>query len=239
MEVSKKLTLRGGYRYVWGDASTLVLPITGLLVPDAGKLRRNVGIGGFTFRPNQKLLVSGEVEAAAGDQSYFRTSLNDYQKMHARARYQALANVSVSADFSLLNNQNPATGIQYDYLARQSSVSFLWAPQAGKRFTFQGDYTRATIRSNISYLVPQVLQTARSFYRDNAHLGSAILDVALPAAGKRAGKLSLGGSWLVSSGSRPTSYYQPMAKLVDAALLARGLGFRLALLRLRRSILWL
>src|SRR5882724_8333663 len=103
--------------------------------------------------------------------------------MHARARYQALQNLSFSADFSLLNNQNPATGIQYDYLARQSSVSFLWAAQGGKRFTFQGDYTRATTRSDISYLVPQALLAARSFYRDNAHLGTAMLDVALPAYG--------------------------------------------------------
>jgi hypothetical protein len=199
---------------VWGEASTLVLPVSGLLVPDSGKLRRTVGIGGFVFRPNQKLVVSGDVEAATGDRTYFRTSLNDYQKMHARARYQALGDLSVSADFSLLNNQNPATGVQYDYLARQSSVSFLWAPQGGKRFTLQGDYTRATVRSDISYLVPQALQAARSFYRDNAHLGSAILDVALPGYRKLAPKLSLGGSLLISSGSRPTSYYQPLGKLV-------------------------
>ena len=96
------LLLRGGYRYVWGDASTLVLPVAGLLVPDSGQLRRNVGIGGFTFHPNQKIVLSGEVEAASGDQTYFRTSLNDYQKMHARARYQTFQNLSFSADFSLL-----------------------------------------------------------------------------------------------------------------------------------------
>jgi hypothetical protein len=170
LDLSRKLTLRGGYRYVWGEASTLVLPVTGLLVPDSAQLRRTVGIGGFVFRPNQKLLVSGDVEAATGD--------------------------------------------QYDYLARQSSVSFLWAPKGGKRFTLQGDYTRATVRSDISYLVPQALQAARSFYRDNAHLGSAILDIALPGYRKLAPKLSLGGSLLISSGSRPTSYYQPLGKLV-------------------------
>src|SRR5207245_1604704 len=139
------------------------------------------------------------------DRTYFRTSLNDYQRMHARARYQALGSLSLSADFSLLKNQNPETGIRYDYLARQSSVSFFWAPQGGKRFTLQGDYTRATVRSDISYLVPQELRAARSFYRDNAHLSSAILEMALPGHRKLAPKLSLGGSLLISSGSRPTS----------------------------------
>ena len=213
-DVSRKLTLRGGYRYVWGNGSTLVLPIQGLLTPDSGELRRNVGIGGFTFRASQKLVLSGDVEAASSDRTYFRTSLNDYQKMHARSRYQALGSLSVSANFSLLNNQNPATGVQYDYLARQSSLSLFWSPQGGKRFTLQGDYTRSTIRSDISYLVPQILNPARSFYRDNAHLSSAILDVALPGYRKLAPKLSLGGSLLISSGSRPTSYYQPLGKLV-------------------------
>src|SRR5206468_3195779 len=82
--------------------------LVGLLTPDSGEFRRTVGIGGFTFRPNQKIVVSGDVEAASGDRTYFRTSLNDYQKMHARARYQALQTLSLSADFSLLNNQNPA-----------------------------------------------------------------------------------------------------------------------------------
>jgi hypothetical protein len=213
IDVSKKLTLRGGYRYVWGEAGTLVLPVQGLLTPDSGELRRNVGIGGFTFRPSQKLVLSGEVEAAASGSTYFSASLNDYQRMHARARYQALGSLSVSADFSLLNNQNPSTGVQFDYLARQSSVSVFWAPQSGKRFTLQGDYSRATTRSNISYLIPQDLRPALSAYRDNAHLASAVLDVALPGHGKMSPKLSVGGSLLISSGSRPTSYYQPLTKL--------------------------
>jgi hypothetical protein len=131
LDVSRRLTLRGGYRYVWGDSSTLVLPIQGLLTPDPGELRRNVGIGGFTFRPGQKIVVSGEVEAASSDRTYFRASLNDYQRIHARARYQALESLSLSADFSALNNQNPAMGAQYDYLARQSSISFFGRRKAG------------------------------------------------------------------------------------------------------------
>jgi hypothetical protein len=212
-DVSRRLTLRGGYRYVWGDASTQVLPVVGLLTPDAGNLRRNVGIGGFSFRPNQKMVFNGEVEAASSDHTYFRTSLNDYTRIHARARYQALGSLSVSVDFSLLDNQNPATGIQYDYLARQNSISFLWSRQGAKRFTLQGDYTRSTVRSDITYLIPQDLRGARSFYRDNAHVSSAILDVALPGYRKLAPKLSLGGAFLISSGSRPTSYYQPLTKL--------------------------
>ena len=82
------LTLRGGYRYVWGDANDAVLPPAGLASSDHGQLRRNVGIGGVTFRPNQRLSVTGEVEEASSSGAYFRTSLYDYQKVRAQARYQ-------------------------------------------------------------------------------------------------------------------------------------------------------
>ena len=30
-DVTSKLTLRGGYRYVWGDSSSFVLPVSGLI----------------------------------------------------------------------------------------------------------------------------------------------------------------------------------------------------------------
>ena len=54
--------LRGGYRYVWGDANDAVLPPAGLVSSDQAKLRRNVGIGGLTFRPRQKLSLTAEAE---------------------------------------------------------------------------------------------------------------------------------------------------------------------------------
>ena len=55
-DATSKLTLRGGYRYVWGDANDAVLPPAGLMSSDQAKLRRNVGIGGVTFRPSQKII---------------------------------------------------------------------------------------------------------------------------------------------------------------------------------------
>ena len=208
-----RLTLRGGYRRVWGDASDAILPPEGLASADAGKLRRNVVIGGFTFRPMRKLSITGEAEGASGSSAYFRTSLHDYQKARAQVRYQAAAALSVSADFSLLNNQNPVAGVQYDYQARQESLSFLWSPAAGKIFDVQGSYSRSSLHSDIGFLSPQDLQPQQSFYRDNTHTATALLNVNLPHAGGLAPKITAGGSFFISSGSRPTAYYQPMAKL--------------------------
>ena len=212
VDVTAKLTVRGGYRYVWGDASSVVLPLTGLNAFDSGKLDRHVGIGGFSFRPGSKLSFSGEFEGASSGASYFRTSLHDYQRMHARGQYQVLSTLLLAADFSLLANQNPAAGAQYDYLARQNSLSLHWTPKALK-FTIDGDYTRSTMRSDIFYLIPQTLTPERSFYRDNAHLLTALLNVPLPSYRGIAAKLTAGGSFAISAGSRPTNYFQPLIGL--------------------------
>ena len=34
-DLTSKLTLRGGYRYVWGDSSSFVLPVSGLIGPES------------------------------------------------------------------------------------------------------------------------------------------------------------------------------------------------------------
>src|SRR6185436_11568143 len=52
-DLTSKLTLRGGYRYVWGDATVLAgsLSQTGNLV--SGELHRNVGLAGLSWRPDE------------------------------------------------------------------------------------------------------------------------------------------------------------------------------------------
>jgi hypothetical protein len=211
-DATSRLTLRVGYRYVWGDASYSVLPPGGLISADRGKLRRNVGLAGLVFRPTAKISVSGEVELGSSGGEYFRTSLHDYQKIRARARYQATASLSLSADFSLLNNQNPLTGIHYDYLAHQASLAFLWAPGAGRTWDFQGSYSRSTLRSDISYFSPQDLLPQRSFYRDDAHTVTALFSANLPKHYGITPKISAGGSFFLSAGSRPSRDYQPLVK---------------------------
>ena len=212
-DATSRLTLRGGYRYVWGEADDTMLPPEGLMSSDQAKLRRNVGIGGVTFRPSQKLTVRTDAEVASSGGAYFRTSLYDYQKVHAQARYQAWNSLSLAADFTLLDNNNPAPGVNYDCRWQQESLSLFWSPAGGKIVDFQGSYTRSALRSDIGYLVPQTLTPQASLYRDNAHTATALFNVKLPRVEGIALKLSAGGSFFISSGSRATSYYQPLATL--------------------------
>ncbi len=211
-EATSKLTLRGGYRYVWGDANDAVLPPEGLASADSVKLRQNVGIGGFTYRPMQKFSFSAEGESASSGGAYFRASLYNYQKVRAQARYHT-GPISFSADFNLLNNQDPQPGVNYDYLSHQESLSVMWSPAGGKAFDFEGSYTRSDLRSDIGYLAPSTEQPLLSNYRDNSHIATALFHINPPHKGPLAPTILAGGSLVFSSGSRPTTYYQPMAKL--------------------------
>ena len=213
LDVTSKLTLRGGYRYVWGDASDAILPATGLVSADQGKLRRNVGLGGATFHPISKISFTADVEAASSGGAYFRTSLYNYQKFRGQARYQVTGTLNLSADFTVLNNQNPTPGIHHDYLAHQESIALLWSPKA-KLWDFQGSYSRSSLRSDIGYLEPQDLTAQTSLYRENTHTVTALSPSETAPHGPRfAPDPTGGGSFFRSSGSRPSSYYQPVAKL--------------------------
>jgi len=210
LDVTRKLMLRGGYRYVWGDAEAPAALIAGVGL-ESSELRQNVGLAGVTFRVTRKLSANLDFEGASTSHAYFRTSLYNYQKMRARARYQVTSKLALQASFSLLDNQNPSPTINYDFLSRQNSLSATWTP--GKRVSVLGEYTRSTLRSNINYLEPEVLVPELSLYRDDAHTASGLVDLALPGYSGLAPRLAFGGSLFISSGSRPTSYYQPLARL--------------------------
>ena len=212
-DVTSKLTF-AGVIVTFGARRVTRLPLEGLAGPEKGRLRRNVGIGGITFRSTQKLSITGETEGASSGGAYFRTSLYDYQKIRAQARYQVVGSLSLSADFTLLNNQNPSAWSHYNFLAHQESLSFLWVPQGGKNWGFQGSYSRSTVYSDIAYLEPEVLTPKQSVYRDNAHTATALFSANLPRYSGLTPKFSAGGSLFISSGSRPTSYFLPLAKLV-------------------------
>ena len=210
-DATSKLMVRGGYRYVWGDVSDVVLPAAGLVSADQAKLRRNVGLGGVRYRPMQKLSLMAEAEVGSSGAAYFRTSLYDYQRVRAQARYQAIKSLNLAADFTELLNNNPVPGVNSNYRAQQESLSLFWTP--AKIWNLQGSYTRSTVYSDINYLDPGTLQPQTSLYRDNAHTATALFDLTLPPHYGFAPTITAGGSFFISSGSRPTNYYQPIATL--------------------------
>ncbi len=64
LDVTRKLMLRGGYRYVWGDAEAPAALIAGVGL-ESSELRQNVGLAGITFRASQKLSANLDFEGAS------------------------------------------------------------------------------------------------------------------------------------------------------------------------------
>ena len=209
-DLGSKITLRGGIRWVTGDATVLAgsLSQTGNLV--SGKLDRTIGLGGLTYRPNQKFTANLDYEGSSSDNIYFRTSLNEYSKGRARAKYQFNSALGLQARFTVLDNQNPDPSIRYSLRARDNAITLFWTPKSSKFVSLMGEYDRSTVQSSISYL-GLFLSQQTSSYRDNSHSATAALNLTLP--GVVPAKLTVGGSLFVSNGSRSTQYYQPLVKL--------------------------
>lgn len=215
-DLTRKITLRAGYRYVWGNANDGILPIAELTGFEQGKIRQNIALAGISWHPVQSAWVNLDFEDGSSGSTYFRTSLYDYQKARVRGRYQISPTFSVAASATVLNNSNPTPGINYSFLAHQESTSFLYSPGGGKFWDFEGSYTRATLRSDINYLDPEFLIPEQSLYRDNSHTVTALFDLNLPGWLGYKTKLAFGGSAFLSSGSNPTTFYQPVAKMAIA-----------------------
>ena len=202
-DLTSYLTLRGGYRFVWGDADVVPPVLTGQ-ISESASLRRHAGIAGINYRLGQKLRVTADAEGSSSGQTFFRTSLQDYQKAHIRARYDLSPAWRVAADFSLLYNSNPDPNVKLDFSSKVESASVNWIPNGGKWGNVLLDYSRSAVRSNVLYLVPQTLTPAPSLYRENDHALTMLAAIKW---------VSLGGSVFISSGSRPTRYYQPLGRV--------------------------
>jgi hypothetical protein len=202
-DLTAALTVRAGYRFEWGDAVVRAPVLTGQPLQSAN-LRRGVGIAGVNYRIGQKFRVSGDAEGSNSDQIFFRTSLQEYEKAHIRARYDISPQWRIVANFGLLNNSNPSPNVRLDYSSKVESASVYFAPKAAKWANILLDYSRTAVRSNILFLIPQTLTPTPSIYRENGHSLSALATVKW---------VTFGGMLFISSGSRPTNYYQPLARL--------------------------
>jgi hypothetical protein len=118
----------------------------------------------------------------------------------------------LQANFQVLNNQNPNAAIQYNFESRDNSLAVYWTPAGGKRISVMGEYDRSSLSSSIDYL-GLFLSPAVSDYRENAHTASSAIDIALPGYAGLTPKFTAGGSLFISSGTRPSRYYQPLMRL--------------------------
>jgi len=214
-DVTTKFTLRGGHRYEWGDSHFRAASLNPAGLPENGQLKRHVGLFGANYRPIRRLAVNVDFEGSSGDRTYFRTSLQNFQRVRGRVRFQALPSLQLSSDVLWMHNANPTQGVNSDFRNVVANLSLRWSPNEGHRVSLLGSYTWSSLRSDLLFLDPGLLRPAESFFRDNAHTGTALVDVNLPSFSQTIiPRISVGGSFFVSSGSRPSRYYQPLGRFL-------------------------
>jgi hypothetical protein len=213
VDVSKKLVLRGGYRYEWGSAVLKASHFNTENPTERAELERYVGLAGFTAHPMSKWTITADFELADGVKTYYRTGLMDSKQYRLQNRFTLPKSFFLSVNYSRLNNSNPDQGVNFEFHSQAASGSLQWMPNGGKNITVVADYTRSAIRSDIDYLYPLGLFPLRSLYVDNAHTASLMTDLKLPMSKSYSGRLTFGGSFVTTSGSRPSSYYQPQGRL--------------------------
>ncbi|HXJ39190.1 MAG TPA: hypothetical protein VNH18_07915, partial [Bryobacteraceae bacterium] len=212
-EGPRSITLRGGHRAVWGDAFGVILPAAGLPGSGPTSLHRQIGLGGITWRPGSRWSVSADAEVGTATSVWFRTSLYDYNKVRATGRAQLTSTLRLAVDYRILHNDNPYSGPSYKFDTHQESASLNWAPKNGK-LDFDGSYEHCGYHSEIRYLVPQNLQPATSVYREYCHTISGTISggVRSIVQGQQI-KFIAGGAAVLTAGSRPTTYYQPIGRV--------------------------
>lgn len=211
-EVTRRLIVRGGQRYVWGES----LGRTGQLgqIPqERGELQRKSFLGGVGFRATDRVSFNADAEVARADKVLYRTSLSDFERLRMRGRYYFSDAVHVYGTFQYTNNSAPSNLVPFDFRSVQTAAGLQWLPRGGKTFEILGEYARSTVSSDLNYLSPDVYTSRRSLYRDNAHTLTGLLTWRMAVGWTFHPTLTTGGSMFLSSGTRPTSYYQPVTRL--------------------------
>jgi hypothetical protein len=205
-DAAKGLTVRGGHRYEWADASARLPKLGG---PADSQLRRHVGLAGARYQAGLGFVANADLEVGRSSEAFFRTSARDYFKLRGQARMQPVKALALAGHWSVFDNSNPSPLGRYDWLSRSTGATVTWLPKGGQRFSLWGGYTRATIASDIPYLIPQQFTAARSIYHERSHTITMLAET-----GHKRLRIGAGGSAFISSGTRPTRFYEPTGRIV-------------------------
>jgi hypothetical protein len=209
VDVTSKVTLRGGHRYTWGTALLRGPLVTPTSAPNP-EMKLHTVLAGAMIRNWKGLFLNADFERGNASRVYFRTSLNDFSKGSLRARYRLNNAWQLGWNTVILDNQSPETSL--DFRHQQNSVSLQWTPKS-QRTSILADYTRSTVRSTIPYLIPSTLGREISRYRDDANTASLMMDLQGPKWKAGASRLTLGGAYVQTAGSRPSRFPQPEARV--------------------------
>ena len=153
-DATSKLTLRGGYRYVWGDAQRRhasrrrASPASDNVQTAAQRGHRRIHLPA-AFRSSRSPPKARAHRAAARISAPASTTI---RRFAPRRAIRPPDRISFSADFSLSQQSRPATGNQLR-LSVASGVALGPVVARGRQdIRLSGSYSRSDLRSDIDYL---------------------------------------------------------------------------------------
>jgi hypothetical protein len=172
-------------------------------------MHRNSVVVGFALRMSDRLKLHANFDDEGGDATFFRTDRRNFRRVRTRGRYQVRDDFQVGISASIWNNDNSVADLDFLERSREETVDISFTPQSGKWISLIASYGRGTFRSDLPFIIPQSFQVDRSIYRERGHSSSVSLTVK-PFNG---GEAQVTGDFFVSTGDRPTRFYNPRARL--------------------------
>lgn len=210
-EPERRVSIRAGHRYAWGEAMTTAPEFDLRPEPKTqAALRRHVALASAAARLFAgRLRLSAQAEYSPRSEAYFRTALDRYQREKFRVSYRLFTTLTIQGSFTNFSNRNEDPQIDLKTQSRLFSAGFSWAPKGRRDLSLVADYARSSLNSSILAVQLPFFGTDFANYQDDGHAGSLFLHSAV-AGGAR---LKAGGSLFVGSGSRPTRFYVPQVEL--------------------------
>jgi hypothetical protein len=207
LDLGASLTLRGGHRYVRGEADLPPADLVFTPPPDASRMNRHVALAGASWRHwRGRVRLHADFEGSPGGETYFRTGLQDYRKLAIQAQFKVTKDLQLTVLRKTLTNTN----IGIDFSSSQNAATLDWSPGRNRRIILSGTYSYEDIRSDATFLDPRVFLGVKSEYWDHGHHAGGFAELRIA----RGAFFQAGGAISTSGGTRPTRYYSPQSRVI-------------------------
>ncbi|HSR54563.1 MAG TPA: hypothetical protein VLV83_27365 [Acidobacteriota bacterium] len=197
--LTPRFSVRGGYRYQNKEYEQ---------GSEFFEWDRDVLLLGASYNFSSRNRVGVDFELGRTDSAaIFRNETHDFERLRVNAQVSPHETLTVSGHINLFDNENGQPDIDLISENRDYAVSVAFTPV--RRFSFNADYQRSEIDSDLFFVLPQVLQQDRSLYLEQGDYGNAYVTILLP----RDSQLDLGYSFWDVTGTFPQQYHRPMARL--------------------------
>lgn len=168
---------------------------------------RQVLLAGFGGSFSSHGRFSLDYERGWTNRPILRLDALESHRLRLSGNVNPVASIEFGGNAGWLNQNDDRSSIDWVWRSRNLDGHVTYSPSG--RFSLSLEYGWASTRSELLFLIPQVLLPDRSHYRESTRNAALFLNVKLP----RQGLLGLGYSILGSVGTFPYNSHRPLARI--------------------------